>query len=151
MKRWLLLLLIIAISLSAVSCGGYNAIMREHLGSKDNYHDVDAVFYSYEKIDDFIYLHVTVEDRSAFDLSEANSKEIRLTLVGDSCAALLEFFENKEICEGDKITVKCSTLIYMDTTFYYIAEMKFQDKTLLSFDDGLKNIIEYMDSNKSLF
>ena len=67
------------------------------------------------------------------------------------CGKLLNYLAKKEICEGDRITVKCSTWIYMDATFYYVAEMKIQDKIFLSFDDGLKNIIKYVNDNKSLF
>ena len=151
MKRIVLFLLVITVLLSITACGGYNGIMREHLGNEDNYYAIDATFCSYKKADDRIYLYVTIEDMSAFDASEANSKEIRLELVGDNCDALSEFLTKYEIRDGDKITVRCSTWIYMDSTFYYVAEIKKQDKTFLSFDDGLKNIREYIDNNKSLF
>ena len=151
MKRLLLLLFTILLLLSLTACSGYNGIMREHLGNKDNYYTIDATLCSYREADDRIYLYVTVEDKSAFDYSEANSEELRLELVGDNCDALSEFLIKEEIREGDSITVKCSTWIYMDSTFYYVAEIENQDNTFLSFDDGLKNIIKYMDDNKSLF
>ena len=151
MKRLLLFLLAITFMLSITACGGYNRIMREHLSNKDNYYDVDAIFCSYKKVDDRIYLYVTVEDKSAFDPSESNNEEIRLELVGDNCDILDECLANNEIREGDKITVKCSTWIYMDSNFYYVAEIKSQEKTFLSFDDGLDNIVKYIENNKSLF
>ncbi len=151
MKRLLLLLLIIILSLSMTACSGYNGIMREHLGNEDNYYAIDATFCSYKETDDCIYLYVSVEDKSSFDSSEANSEELRLELVGDNCDSLGEILAKSDIREGDRITVKCSTWIYMDTTFYYVAEIKNKDKTFLSFDDGLQNIIKYMDDNKSLF
>ena len=150
MKRLLLLGLTIMLLLSMTACG-YNRIMREHLSNEANYHDVEATFCSYKEIDDRVYLYVSVEDKSAFDPYEANSEEIRLALVGDNRNVLKEVLAKKEICEGDRITVKCSTWIYMDATFYYVAEMKIQDKIFLSFDDGLKNIIKYVNDNKSLF
>ena len=150
MKRLLFLGLTIILLLSMTACG-YNRIMREHLSNEANYHDVEATFCSYKEIDDRVYLYVSVEDKSAFDPYEANSEEIRLELVGDNCNVLNEVLAKKEICEGDRITVKCSTWIYMDATFYYVAEMKIQDKIFLSFDDGLKNIIKYVNDNKSLF
>jgi len=133
------------------ACSGYNGIMREHLSNEENYCDIEATFCSYKETDDRIYLYVVVEDKSAFDSSEVNSEEIRLELVGDNCKALSEVLAKEEIREGDRITVKCSTWIYMDSTFYYVAEIKIQDETFLSFDDGLKNIIKYMNDNKSLF
>ena len=151
MKRILLPLLVIILLLSVTACSGYNGVMREHLGNEDNYHVIDATFCSYKEADDRIYLYVAVEDKSAFDSSEVNSEEIRLELVGDNCKVLSEAFAQEEICEGDIITVKCSTWIYMDSTFYYVAELKTQSQTLLSFDDGLNNIIEYIKDNKSLF
>ena len=151
MKKLLLLLLTIILLFTMTACSGYNRIMREHLSSEDNYYAVDASFCSYEKTNDRIYLYVSVDDKSVFDSSEANSEEIRLVLVGENCTALSEVFEKEKIHEGDRIAVKCSTWIYMDSTFYYVAELKTQNQTLLSFDDGLKNIIKYMNDNKSLF
>ena len=151
MKRLLLLGLIIILLLSMTACSGYNRIMREHLSDEDNYHDIEATFCSYKEVNNRIYLYVSIEDKSAFDLSEANREKIVLELVGDNCNVLSKVLSKEEICEGDRITVKCSTLIYMDSTFYYVAEIKNQDKTFLSFDDGLKNIIKYVNDNKSLF
>ena len=133
------------------ACNGYNRIMREHLSNEENYSDVEATFCSYEETNDRIYLYVDVEDKSAFDSSEMYRKEIMLQLVGDNCNVLSEVLAKGEICEGDRITVKCSTLIYMDSRFYYVAELKTQSQTFLSFDDGLKNIIKYVNDNKSLF
>ena len=151
MKKLLLLGLTIILLLTLTACSGYNGIMREHLSNEDNYYVIDATFCSYKETDDRIYLYVSVEDKSAFDSSEVNSEEIRLELVGDNCKALSEVFAKEEIREGDRITVKCSTWIYMDSTFYYVAEIKNQDKIFLSFDDGLKNITKYVNDNKALF
>ena len=150
MKRALLILLTFIFLLSMAACGGYNEIMREHLGNEENYYPIAATFCSYTETDDRIYLYVTVEDKSAFDPSESNKEKLILELVGDNCEALDKFLEKEEIREGDKITVKCSTWIYMDSTFYYVAEIKIQGETYLTFDDGLKNIRNYMDGNKSL-
>ena len=151
MKRTLLFLLTIILLLSMTACSGYNGSMREHLSNEDNYYVIDATFCSYKETDDRIYLYVAVEDKSAFDSSEVNSEEIRLELVGDNCNVFSEVLAKEEIREGDRITVKCSTWIYMDSTFYYVAEIKNQDKIFLSFDDGLKNIIRYVNDNKALF
>ena len=151
MKRTLLFLLTIILLLSMTACSGYNGMMREHLSNEENYCDIEATFCSYKETDDRIYLYVVVEDKSAFDSFEVNSEEIRLELVGDNCKALSEVLAKEEIREGDRITVKCSTWIYMDSTFYYVAELKTQSQTVLSFNDGLKNIIKYVNDNKALF
>ena len=150
MKRLLLLGLIIILLLSMTACSGYNRIMREHLSDGDNYHDIEATFCSYKEVNNRIYLYVSIEDKSAFDLSEANSEKIGLVLVGDNCNVLSKVLAKEEIREGDRITMKCTTWIYMDSTFYYVAEIKNQDKIFLSFDDGLKNIIKYVNDNKAL-
>ena len=151
MKKMLSILFATVLLLSMSACSGYNGIMREHLSNEANYHEIEATFCSYKEAGDQIYLYVSVDDKSAFDSSEANSEEIRLDLVGDNCNVLNEVLAKKEICEGDRITVKCSTWIYMDSTFYYVAELKTQSQTFLSFDDGLKNIIKYVNNNKALF
>ena len=151
MKKLLLLGLAIILLLTLTACSGYNGIMREHLSNEDNYYVIDATFCSYKETDNRIYLYVSVEDKSAFDSSEVNSEEIRLELVGNNCKALSEVLAKEEIREGDRITVKSSTWIYMDSTFYYVAEIKNQDKIFLSFDDGLKNITKYVNNNKALF
>ena len=151
MKKMLFILFATVLLLSMTACNDYNGIMREHLSDEDNYQDIEATFCSYKEADDRIYLYVSVEDKSAFDPYEANSEEIRLELVGDNCNVLSEVLAKEEICEGDRITVKCSTWIYMDSTFYYLAEIKNQDKIFLSFADGLKNIIQYVNDNKALF
>ena len=151
MKKLLLLGPTIILLLTLTACSGYNGIMREHLSNEANYHDIEATFCSYKESGDRIYLYVSVENKSAFDSSEVNSEEIRLELVGDNCKALSEVLAKEEIREGDRITVKCSTWIYMDSTFYYVAEIKNQDKIFLSFDDGLKNITKYVNDNKALF
>ena len=151
MKKMLFILFATVLLLSMTACNGYNGIMREHLSDEDNYQDIEATFCSYKEAGDRIYLYVSVENKSAFDSSEANSEEIRLELVGDNCNVLSEGFAKEEICEGDRITMKCSTWIYMDSNFYYVAELKTQSQTFLSFDDGLKNIIKYINDNKALF
>ena len=151
MKKMLFILFATVMLLSMTACNGYNGIMREHLGNEANYHDIEATFCSYKEAGDRIYLYVSVENKSAFDSSEANSEEIRLELVGDNCNVLSEALAKEEICEGNRITVKCSTWIYMDSTFYYVAEIKNQDKIFLSFDDGLKNITKHVNDNKALF
>lgn len=150
MKRLRLLLLVFAFLLSSTSCSGYNSIMREHLGNEENYYAINATFDSYAEIDDSIYLYVSTEERSAFDISETSNEKLRLELVGHNCDTLRTFLA-EEIHKGDTLAIKCSTWIYMDSQFYYVAEIRMQDKTILSFEDGLQNIIAYICNQRSLF
>ena len=96
MKKMLFILFATVLLLSMTACNGYNGIMREHLSDEDNYQDIEATFCSYKEADGRIYLYVSVEDKSAFDSSEANSEEIRLELVGDNCNVLSEVLAKEE-------------------------------------------------------
>ena len=145
----LICVLMLALGISVILNDGYNRVMREHLGDKDNYYTFDVAFLSYAQREDRIYLYVTVDDGSTIDPSAESDETRVLQLVGKNCSAIGEILANAEICEGDKITVKCSAWIYMDSPFYYVAEIKVQDKVYLSFEDGFQNIVKYMDDNKS--
>ena len=151
MKRIVSALFVISLIFILSGCNGYNQIMREHLRDENNYHTVDATFVSYTESDDNLILYVKTEDKTAFDASEKNNEKIALKVIGKNCDILIDFFRNKDIDQGDSITLRCSTWIYMDGYFYYVAEVKAEDKQYLSFEDGLANIIAYMEDNKSLF
>lgn len=87
---------------------------------------------------------------SMFDKAEHELELIRLSLVGDNYDNLKNAFIDEEIIFGTILTIKTSTLIYMDATFYYIAALEAEGITYLSFNDGLTNIVNYMNKNKSL-
>lgn len=86
-----------------------------------------------------------------FDFYFYEEDIIQLELIGENYNTLKEEFINKEISSGMYFEIKCSNWIYMDTNFYYIAELKILDKIYLSFEEGLDNIIKYMNNNKSIF
>jgi hypothetical protein len=50
-----------------------------------------------------------------------------------------------------KISVKVSSYIYMDSEFFYIAQVEYDGTEYLNFEDGLENIVDMMDKDKSLF
>ncbi len=86
-----------------------------------------------------------------FDFYFYEEDIIQLELIGENYNTLKEEFINKEISSGMYFEIKCPNWIYMDTNFYYIAELKILDKIYLSFEEGLDNIIKYMNNNKSIF
>ena len=56
----------------------------------------------------------------------------------------------KEIKPGDVIEVVTSNWIYMDGDFFYIIGLSKDNKEYLNKEEGLQNLIAYMDENKSL-
>ena len=46
--------------------------------------------------------------------------------------------------------VTVSSLIYMDTNFYYISSVTYNNKEYLNSETGLENIIKMMDENRSI-
>jgi hypothetical protein len=152
MKKLVLTILIIVSFFGLTACDGYNKIMREHLSNENNYITVNAKYSGYEDLDDSMVVLIEIDETfNGFDISESDTAEIRLQIIGENYSLLKDIFINEEIVTGTSIIVKCSTWIYMDTNFYYIAELKANEQTYLTFEDGLKNIIDYMDNNKSLF
>ena len=88
---------------------------------------------------------------NGFDQAESNQSDIRLEIIGENYSVLKDVFINEDIKTGTNINLKCSTLIYMDTKFYYIAEINTTEQTYLTFEIGLKNIIDYIKNHKSIF
>ena len=60
-----------------------------------------------------------------------------------------DFFNH--ITVGEKISVNVSDFIYMDSEYFYIAQLEYNGKEYLNFEEGLMNIVDMIDENKSLF
>lgn len=158
MKKIAKLLVFLIMCLYLTSCNGYNNIMRNHLSNEKSYISIKAEFYDYKDYEDRMYIYIKdnesmyAEDGShLFDFYFYEEDIIQLELIGENYNTLKEEFINKEISSGMYFEIKCSNWIYMDTNFYYIAELKILDKIYLSFEEGLDNIIKYMNNNKSIF
>lgn len=167
------------VMLSALFCGcGFNKIMREHLSDPDNYYEftievarvytydgnadsyenrytdvtspadinLDAadLFYidgkvisgNYEFVDGEYYEE---QNETQFEFSRANVLHLLST----------EFYDIVKI--GDILTIRSTMWIYGDREWQYVAEIKLNDTVYLGFDEGLQNIIDYMNANKSIF
>lgn len=158
MKEAAALLTASAACLSLASCGGYNTLMRNRLSNENSYISIEAQFYDYKDFEDGMYVYVkgnesmNAEDGSRlFEFCPHDQNIVQLELIGGNYEALKETFANGEISSGTHLEMKCSNWIYMDTNFYYIAELKTPDKVYLPFEEGLRNIVEYMDQNVSIF
>jgi len=157
----LLIILCLACSLSLTACTGYNNIMYEHLGNIENYKTYEAKIeqiYLYdeedrqlEKYDKDIHrennLSTVYFDISLGDLNQS----IRLEVISDNNQLLVSngFYDNFAI--GDTVEVQASDWIYMDTDFFYVIGLKYNDVQYLNNKDGLQNIVEMMDKDRSLF
>ena len=51
---------------------------------------------------------------------------------------------------GEKISVKVSDFIYMDSEYFYVVQLEYNGKEYLNFEEGLKNLVDMMNKNKSL-
>lgn len=149
MKKLKSFILVFLSIFGLTGCNGYNRIMRERLSDESTYETIIGEYTFYEDNGESMFLFF--ENIEGFDYFDPfDDKGIRLELIGNNYTILKELFISKTIVKGMKIDMRCSAWIYMDTNFYFIAELIIQDTTYLSFIDGLGNIKEYMNSNKSL-
>ena len=178
MKKIISLIVIIALlSVCLSSCSGYNKIMRDHLSDPANYRTYEAVLADMCYVDpktreeyrDFengnfpvydVILFVkfeTVETVSKFLGGQPNPDipldefKFALKIMAENSKILYENGFYADIALGEKICVRSSDWIYMDGDFFYIAQLEYNDTVYLSFDAGLKNIVEMINKNKSLF
>lgn len=170
--------LLIATSLCVLlsSCSGYNKIMRDHLSDAANYQDYTVTlvdmyykdtsngetrrdFDNQDFVDYDVNISVTfetVEQVSAFLGGSPNKNKpledykFSLVIHAANNRILFEngFYEN--IAIGNKINIIASDWIYMDGNFFYVAQVEYDGVVYLDFEDGLKNITDHMDENKSL-
>ena len=179
MKKFSCFTLVLALLLLAlVSCSGYNKIMRDHLKNSNNYQTREVFLKDFYYIDpstnekkrDFTAQEFSDND-VIFEVSFFNSVEELRPFLGGSPNESIPLEEYKfqfrviksnskilltndffnHITVGEKISVKVSDFIYMDNNYFYIAQLEYNGKEYLTFDEGLKNIVDMMDKNRSLF
>lgn len=75
--------------------------------------------------------------------------KLRVEIVGENIDVLLESDFFIEYNAGDYIDIKYANFTYMDTDFFYVASLSYQDKDYLTFEVGLNNIIALMDEHRS--
>ena len=179
MKKIACLAVIFALALvSLTSCSGYNKTMRDYLGNADNYQVCEVflkdLYYidpsTNEKVRDFSSDDFHDND-IIFEVSFFNGiEELRPFLGGmpNTDIPLEEYKfqfrvtkDNSNLLSSNgfyncvsleaKISVKVSSYIYMDSEFFYIAQVEYDGTEYLNFEDGLENIVDMMDKDKSLF
>ena len=57
----------------------------------------------------------------------------------------------KDFLVGNVVEIQSSDWVYMDTNFYYVIGVKYGETQYLNAEDGLQNIVDMMDKERSLF
>ena len=157
------------------SCSGYNSRMRNHLSDEANYHSFcgticDVYYFDAEnkKVsllasdvipDCDVVVELTFDERDTikkFLGSEPNSEwsltEYRFAfdITKENNQILVEngFYDIVSI--NTPIEITASNFIYMDSNFFFIAAVTYNESEYLRFEDGIQNIREYMKEHKSL-
>lgn len=159
--RSFIMLFIFSILLS--SCSGYNKIMRNHLSDPSSFceyivevQEIAISKYDSNRLGVFVKLFSKEEYAKFNGVSAENitlSPEdylIILEIIGDNINEVCDNGLMEEIQPGDIIEVVASNWIYMDGDFFYIIGLSKDNKEYLNKDEGLQNLIDYMNENKSL-
>ena len=75
---------------------------------------------------------------------------ITLEIIGDNIKEVYDNGLMEEIQPKDIIEIVASNWIYMDGDFFYIIGLSKDKKEYVNKDEGLQNLIDYMNKNKSL-
>lgn len=155
------MLFIFSILLS--SCSGYNKKMRNHLSDSASYYEYTVEVqeiaisqYDSNKLGVFVKFYTKEEVAKFHGVSAENltldpeDYLITLEIIGDNVKEVCDNGLMEEIQSGDVIEVVTSNWIYMDGDFFYIIGLSKDNKEYLNKDEGLQNLISYMDENKSL-
>lgn len=158
-----------------VSCSGYNSLMREHLTDATNYNsyrgEICDIYYfdsenkkvSLLSSDGFsqynVVIEVTFTDYDTvkkFLGAEPNPEralndfkfQFQITKENNQLLIANGFYD--AIAMNAPIDITSSGLIYMDSNFFFIAAITYNETEYLPFEDGIKNIEEYISAHKSL-
>ena len=149
--------------------------MRKHLSDEMNYHSYhgiicDAYYFdadnkkisllSSDAIPDCdVILELTFDDRDIikkFLGSEPNSEwsfaeyKFAFDITKENNQILVENGFYDTISMDTSIEIAASSYIYMDSNFFFIAAITYNETAYLLFEDGIQNIHEYINEHKSL-
>lgn len=176
MKNCISVLLCLLCIISMTACTGYNGTMFDHLGNRSNYEPytvkiVEIVYYdgqrqvtltdtsdeAFQASDVCFTVVLTDEnDRNAFHSSASQADlplsefKIRFDLAQANHQLLLNSGFYDDYTLGEPVELCASNWSHMDGFFYYIIGVHYNDTEYLNADDGLENVINEMNENKSL-
>ena len=169
------ILCLIVVLFLLTSCSGYNAKMRNHLIDETNYHSfcgtICDIYYfdaenkkvsllSSDAIPDCdVVVELTFDDRdtvkeflggepnSEWDLSEY---KFAFDITKENNQILVENGFYDVVSVNTPMEITASSLIYMDSNFFFITAVNYNETTFLTFEDGIQNVREYINEHKSL-
>ena len=176
MKKKILVIIICLVCFTLSACTGYNNVMYKHLSNEANYGTYEvAVEKIYvlnketgkleeydETVHDESFLNRTVffgvseldgfyGDEYVLENGSQTNHIVLLNVLAENSQLLVNnsFYNNFSV--GDIIEIQVSDWYYMDTDFYYVIGVKYNGVQYLNSEDGLQNIVDMMDKERSLF
>lgn len=169
----IVMLLILTVLLSGC---GYNRIMREHFSNPDNYFEFEIevtriYFYDDDKHRDERFVDITCSADVDLDSADtfyidgkvldgnvpfldkddyAMHSELDFEISRANVLHLLSTEFYNVIKVGDKLKVRSTLWTYSDNDWRHVAEIKLGDTVYLGLAEGLQNIIDYANANKSV-
>ena len=163
MKKIITFLLVFIFTITLSSCSGYNKIMRNHLSDPSSFceyivevQEIAISQYDSNRLGVFVKFFSKEEVAKFHGVSAENltlnpeDYLIALEIIGDNIKEVCDNGLMEDIQPGDVIEVVASNWIYMDGDFFYIIGLSKDNKEYLNKDEGLQNLIAYMNENKSL-
>lgn len=157
-------------------CLGYNGIMRKHFSDSDNYYELTVevtriYFYvsnkNYEKpyIDITGVSDVAIETDAIYyidgklmsgnvpyldeeDYAKQFEFHFEVSLPNILHLLSTDFYDTVKV--GDSLNLRSTMWTYWDRQWNYVAEISLNGTTYLTFEEGLQNIIDEVNANKSL-
>ena len=162
MRKILIVLFAFVLTITLSSCSGYNKKMRNYLSDSASYYEYTVEVqeiaisqYDSNKLGVFVKFYTKEEVAKFRGVSAENLTSnpedylITLEIIGNNVNEAYDNGLTEEIQSGDVIEVVTSSWIYMDRDFFYIIGLSKDNKEYLNKDEGLQNLISYMDENKS--
>ncbi len=152
-----------ALFFGAIFSPGYNTIMYKTLSNPvfyqtrmffvekmTAYDSLNVVYDSSDNFPDDVDTIILEGKYISFVPSVTYNEPLRVKVVGENVNLLLKSGFFKDYNFVDYIEVSFANFIYMDTEYFYVAGLSYQDKEYIDFEVGLKNIIALMDENRSI-
>ena len=171
-----LLSLCLLLILSLTACSGYNNIVYKHLSNEKNYERYEVAIENIyvcnketgklEEYNDTIHDESYLSSTVYFGVSELNGfyggeyilgdgtrteMIVLLKVLAENSKILLENGFYKNFLVGNVVEIQSSNWVYMDANFYYIIGVKYGETQYLKAENGLQNIVDMMDKDRSLF
>ncbi len=165
---------VIIIPFLLTSCSGYNSKMRNHLTNDSNYHfyrgTIHNIYYfdatkkvsllsSVQVPDCEVVVELTFEDKNTIEkflggnlnhTVPLDEYKIAFKISKENNQILIKNGFYNVVTANTPIEIVASNYIYMDSDFFFIAAISYNNTSYLAFEDGIQNIKKHINDNKSL-